>query len=116
MNPRGYGAHRNHRSYWAFAVHRVSGLGLALFLPAHFWVLGMAVSPGELDRFLSWADMPLVKAAETMLVLLLAAHLTGGLRLLVLEMFAWSPRQRDWIAIGGGASVATALLFLLSAV
>jgi fumarate reductase subunit D len=115
MNPRNYGAHRHHRSYWAFAVHRVSGLGLALFLPAHFWVLGMAVSPGEFDRFLSWTDMPLVKIAETVLVALLVAHLTGGLRLLALELLPWSPRQKDWIALGGGASVAAALLFLLAA-
>ena len=31
---------RDHPSYWAFLVHRVSGLALALFLPLHFWALG----------------------------------------------------------------------------
>ncbi|MEX2643733.1 MAG: hypothetical protein WD270_09780 [Acetobacterales bacterium] len=112
---RGYGAHRNHASYWAFAVHRLSGLGLALFLPAHFWVLGMAVSPGEFDRFLSWTDMPLVKLAETVLVLLLAAHITGGLRLMAIEFMPWPRRQKDWISVAGGVSAAVGLLFLLAA-
>ena len=33
------GGSRDHPAYWAFAVHRLSGLLLALFLPAHFYVL-----------------------------------------------------------------------------
>ena len=35
---------RDHPSYWAFLVHRVSGLALALFLPLHFWALGQALA------------------------------------------------------------------------
>jgi fumarate reductase subunit D len=31
---------RNHPAYWAFLVHRISGIALALFLPAHFLALG----------------------------------------------------------------------------
>ena len=27
---------RDHPTWWAFAVHRLSGVGLALFLPVHF--------------------------------------------------------------------------------
>jgi hypothetical protein len=43
---------RDHPSYWAFLVHRVSGLLLSMFLPLHFWVLGRALA-GEaaLDDF-----------------------------------------------------------------
>lgn len=106
---------RNHPAYWAFVVHRASGVLLALFLPVHFWALGRALE-GEagLDSFLRWSDQPLVKAAETALVLLLAAHLTGGLRLLALEFLAW----RDWhgslLAIAAGFAAAIGLLFLLN--
>ena len=28
---------RNHPAYWAFVVHRASGVLLALFPPLHFW-------------------------------------------------------------------------------
>ncbi|MDQ2962435.1 MAG: succinate dehydrogenase, partial [Pseudomonadota bacterium] len=44
---------RHHVAYWAFIVHRLSGLALALFLPLHFLVLGQALK-GEaaLDVFL----------------------------------------------------------------
>jgi fumarate reductase subunit D len=35
---------RNHPAWWAFIVHRVSGLLLAAFIPLHFWALGQALS------------------------------------------------------------------------
>ena len=72
-----------HPAYWAFLVHRVSGLALALFLPLHFVALGMALD-GEvaLDGFLRFADRPVFKFGEWGLVVLLALHAAGGARLL----------------------------------
>lgn len=107
---------RDHPSYWAFLVHRVSGLLLALFLPAHFWVLGRALA-GEaaLDVFLRWTEQPLVKASEVALVLLLAAHLAGGLRLLSVEFIGWRrPAQRSWVAVATGVALFCALAFALN--
>ena len=109
-------AQRNHPAYWAFVAHRVSGLGLALFLPVHFLTLGLAIE-GEaaLDGLLRWAEQPLVKVAEAVLVVLLAVHLAGGVRLLVLEFVRWSERQKTWIAASLGFALGAGLLFLLSA-
>ena len=108
-------AARNHPAYWAFVVHRVSGLGLALFLPCHFLMLALAATnPQGLDAFLVWAEQPLVKLAEALLVILLTAHLAGGLRLLALEFVAWSDRQKTIIATGFGVSLCAGLLFLLN--
>lgn len=108
---------RNHPAYWAFIVHRVSGVLLTLFLPAHFWALGQALH-GEagLEAFLRWTDQPLVKAAETVLVLLLAAHMAGGLRLLALEFLAWRNWQKSLLAAAAGVSLAAGLAFLLNLV
>ena len=81
---------RGHAGWWAFALHRVSGLALALFLPVHFFVLGAALTgAGALDAVLAWTERPLVKASEVALVFLLAAHLSGGLRLLLVEFGGW---------------------------
>lgn len=106
---------RNHPAYWAFLVHRVSGVLLSLFLPLHFWALGRALQ-GEagLESFLRWSEQPLVKFAETALVLLLAAHLAGGLRLLALEFLAWRDWQRRLLALAAGVTLAAGLLFLLN--
>ncbi len=106
---------RNHPAYWAFLVHRLSGLALALFLPAHFWVLGQALhGTARLDGLLRWTDRPAVKLAETMLVLLLAAHLTGGVRLLMLEFLPWRHWQKTLFAIAAGIGVLVGLVFALS--
>jgi len=106
---------RNHPAYWAFLVHRVSGVMLSLFLPLHFWVLGQALhGEARLESFLRWSDQPLVKFAETVLVLLLAAHITGGLRLLALEFLAWRDWHKSLLAAAAGVTLVAGLLFLLN--
>jgi fumarate reductase subunit D len=109
---------RGHAGWWAFAVHRLSGLGLAIFLPAHFLVLGRALTGAEaLDGVLAWTEMPLVKASEVALVFLLAVHLSGGLRLLLAEFGGWRAAwQPALIAATGGVAVLCALLFALNLV
>jgi fumarate reductase subunit D len=105
---------RSHPAYWAFIVHRVSGLLLTLFLPFHFWALGQALhGEAALDGFLRWTSQPLVKVAEIGLVVLLAAHLTGGLRLLALEFLAWRGWAKSLLAVAAGLSLAAGLAFAL---
>ena len=35
---------RGHALWYAHILHRLSGVGLALFLPLHFWVLSLALT------------------------------------------------------------------------
>jgi fumarate reductase subunit D len=108
---------RSHPTWIAFLVHRLSGLLLALFLPLHFWALGTAIQgEARLEGFFRWADNPLVKAAETILVVLLAAHLAGGLRVMALEFLGWRRRQKDMVAASAGLALLAGLLFLLNVV
>jgi fumarate reductase subunit D len=106
---------RNHIAWWTFVVHRVSGVGLALFLPVHFWFLGSALQ-GELafDARLEWAEQPLVIAAEWLLVILLAAHLAGGLRLLALEFLPWRNWQKTLATLGAAFAIVAGLAFALA--
>ena len=108
---------RGQPGYLAFLAHRVSGLALALFLPVHFLVLARVLD-GEaaLDGFLHWTQAPAVKLAEAVLVGLLAVHLAGGVRVLLIELTPWRDGYDSLIAVTGGAGLATGLLFLLSAV
>ena len=107
---------RGHPGFWAFVVHRVSGIVLALFLPAHFYVLSQALArPEALDAFLDWTRQPAVKLAETLLVLALAAHLAGGVRLLLIEFVGWRAEwQKTALAVAAAAALAYALLFALN--
>jgi fumarate reductase subunit D len=107
---------RGHAAYWAFVVHRVSGIVLTLFLPVHFFVLSQALArPAALDRFLNWTQQPAVKASETLLVLALSAHLAGGVRLLFVEFVGWRRQaQRSWVAVAAGVALFCALAFALN--
>ncbi len=105
---------RRHPAYWGFILHRVSGVALALFLPLHFWALGQAIQgAAALEGFLRATDQPLFKAAEWGLVVLLALHLAGGLRVLALEFLGWRHRQKDLVAAGIGFAFGAGLMFLL---
>lgn len=105
----------NHPGYWAFLVHRISGVLLSVFLPVHFFALGSALNgAAAFDAFLAWTQMPLVKFAEWGIVLLLAAHLTGGLRLLALEFLPWRDWHKTLAAIAAGVSLAAGLAFALA--
>ncbi len=106
---------RNHPAWWAFLAHRLSGLALAVFLPVHFFVLGEALE-GEaaLDGLLAWTQQPAVKAAEWGLVVLLAAHLGGGLRVLALEFLPWRDWQKSLLAAAAALTIAAGLALALA--
>ena len=96
----------------AFAlVHRVSGIALALFLPVHFWALGKGL---ELQPFLAWTEQPLVKLAEWGMVVLLAAHLGAGLRVLAIEFLDWHEWQKGLAALAAALILGVGLAFALA--
>jgi fumarate reductase subunit D len=98
-------------SRWVAHVHRVSGIALAVFLPLHFWALGDAL---QLDSFLAWTEQPLVKAGEWAIVVALAAHLAGGLRVLAIEFLDWHEWQKSLVAVAAAITLAVGLAFALA--
>jgi fumarate reductase subunit D len=100
---------RQHASYWAFLVHRVSGIALAIFLPLHFWTLGKA-----LEDSWQWTEQPMVKAGEWLIVVALAAHLGGGLRVLALEFLPWRDWQKGLAAAAAALALGVGLAFALA--
>ena len=98
-------------SRWLARVHRISGIALAIFLPLHFWALGNAL---QLDSFLAWTEQPLVKAGEWAIVVALAAHLGGGLRVLAIEFLDWHEWQKSLAAVVAAVTLAVGLAFALA--
>lgn len=107
-------AYRTDPLWIAAQMHRISGVLLAIFLPLHFLVLGTAIrGEASLGGALAWTQNPMVKFAEGGLVFLLAVHLLGGLRVLLIENLPWRPRQKQ-MAFGAAALAAlAAIAFLL---
>jgi fumarate reductase subunit D len=110
----GKAAYRHNTLWFAAMVHRISGVLLAVFLPLHFLVLGLALeSEALLEGFFAWTANPFVKAAEIGLVFLLAVHLLGGLRVLVIENLPWRDGQKQLVMCGLVVAVLIALVFLV---
>lgn len=106
-------SYRNESLWFAYLLHRLSGICLALFLPVHFYVLSLALADrSSLDGVLAFGETPAVRVALSGMVLLLAVHLFGGLRLLALELLPWNPRQKTLAAAGAAAAFLLACLFL----
>jgi fumarate reductase subunit D len=109
-------ASRAHPLWLAYILHRLSGLGLAVFLPFHFWVLALAMKDrASLDGFFALTEAGAVKLAEFGLVFLLAVHMFGGLRLMALEWLPWSPSQKNLASGALAISFLIAALFLMKA-
>jgi fumarate reductase subunit D len=107
--------HRRKLLWQAALVHRLSGLGLAIFLPFHFLALGLAINgQAKLEGFLRWTDAPIVKLAEGVLIFLLAVHLLGGLRLLLIENLPWFSGQKLFAATAAAISAVVAFAFLVA--
>jgi fumarate reductase subunit D len=109
--------HRRDPLWIAAMVHRISGLALACFLPLHFLALGLAIEgEARLDAFLKWTANPVVKLAEGGLVFLLAVHMLGGIRVLVIENLPWNDRQKRLATLAVILAGVAALAFLARAV
>lgn len=106
--------HRRDLFWIAALVHRLSGVLLACFLPLHFLALALVLTDAaQFDSFIAWTERPLVQAAEAVLVFLLAVHLLGGLRILLIEMLTWRPARKDLVGVVVGAAALVALGFYL---
>jgi fumarate reductase subunit D len=108
-------ASRAHPGFVASLIHRFSGLALAIFLPMHFYVLGMALEQEAFAGFIDWSNQPLVKISESLLVGALAVHFAGGLRLLAVEFFGLTRGQSLLIALAPAFALGVGILFLMRA-
>ena len=73
---------------WAYLFHRITGLALILYLPAHLMVTGLRLwGPGPWESFVKFSETPVVKFFEYLLVAAFLFHALNGFRLLLTEFF-----------------------------
>jgi len=75
------------------------------------------VAPGQAEALVAQISVFLDNwkvVGLTGLALLLAAHLTGGVRLLMLEFLAWRDWQKSLLATAAGITLLAGLVFLLN--
>lgn len=106
MNGRGETGLSN--SNWAFYLHRLSGIGIALFLPLHILDIAVfAYLPEKFDQLHAIYGTPLMRVFECGLLFALLFHALNGLRIIAVDFFDWSTntsarilRVQTWIVLG----------------
>ena len=105
---------------WAWMLHRLTGLGLVLYLVIHVWGLKAITDADAYNALIASYHGPLFKIAEFGLLVAVVYHALNGVRIVLIDFMGWSPNQRKlfWtlgavavalIAVGGYPSIAALL-------
>ena len=99
----------------SWLLHRLTGIALALYLIPHFSSINTSrQGPEAFDATLATFTSPLLKAAEFLLILVVAFHAFNGLRIIAIDFFTLSHRQKVlfWLVMIGFGIVLCAASFL----
>jgi len=81
---------------WAFALNRITALGLTFYLFLHLIILGkLAQGPGAYDEFLLLTENPLIKLGEWAVVAAAILHGLNGIRIVLTSFGVGVTRQKQ---------------------
>lgn len=96
---------------WAFALNRITAIGLTIYLFLHLGVLGLlAQGPGAYDKFLELTENPFIKLGEWLVVAAAILHGLNGIRI-VLTSFGIGVTRQKQLFFGLMALAALIILF-----
>jgi succinate dehydrogenase / fumarate reductase cytochrome b subunit len=84
----------------SFALRRLTGVILSLYLLAHIWVIGAAISGAEaFDQRMETLSSPVTHIMEIFLLAAVIYHGFDGIRLLIVNRFRITDRRKSmWYA------------------
>jgi succinate dehydrogenase / fumarate reductase cytochrome b subunit len=81
---------------WAFALNRITAIGLTIYLFLHLGVLGLlARGPGAYDQFLELTENPFIKLGEWLVVAAAILHGLNGIRIVLTSFGIGVTRQKQ---------------------
>jgi succinate dehydrogenase / fumarate reductase cytochrome b subunit len=102
---------RSQTGAWAWLLHRVTGVGVLLFLLAHIIDTALiGFGPEAYEHALGLYRLPIFKIGEIALVFAVVYHSVNGVRVILIDFWGESTRRRQqlfWASVAG-----TAVLFL----
>ncbi len=104
--------YRLHAGYLAWLLHRVTGLGLALYLFLHIWVTHTIGRGREsFDQVMVLLQSPLAHVAEVLLLGAVVFHGLNGIRIVLIDYGSAADRgpHRSWVWGTLAVSVALAV-------
>jgi succinate dehydrogenase / fumarate reductase cytochrome b subunit len=96
---------------WAFALNRITALGLTIYLFLHLIILNkLAQGPEAYDQFLTLTENPIVKLGEWAVVAAAILHGLNGIRIILTSFGVGVTRQKQ-LFWGFMAVAAVCILF-----
>lgn len=89
--------YKGKEGHWSWVLHRISGLGLVLFLVLHIFGMSMsAFNPPMHEAMLEVYKTPLFSLGELALAFSLVFHAINGTRIAILELRPelWDQQQK----------------------
>lgn len=81
---------------WAFALNRITAIGLTIYLFLHLIILGkLAQGPGAYDQFLELTENPFIKFGEWLVVAAAILHGLNGIRIILTSFGVGVTRQKQ---------------------
>jgi succinate dehydrogenase / fumarate reductase cytochrome b subunit len=81
---------------WAFALNRITALGLTVYLFLHLIILGkLAQGPAAYDQFLELTENPFIKLGEWAVVAAAILHGLNGIRIVLTSFGVGVTRQKQ---------------------
>lgn len=90
-SPSGY---RIRTGMLAWFLHRVTGVGLVVYLILHVWGLRALTDRGAFNELITKYHSPIFKLGEFLLLAAVVYHALNGLRIVLVDFLGWSPRQK----------------------
>jgi succinate dehydrogenase / fumarate reductase cytochrome b subunit len=87
---------------FSYILHRITGIGLAIYLILHTWVLSSAQDgPAEFTHRLGSVQTPIFHFLELFLAVAVFFHLLNGLRVIVADFFPLTRRHKEmfWVVM-----------------
>lgn len=99
---------------WAFVLNRLTALALTFYLGLHLIVLNkLTQGSTAYNDFVAFAQLPLVKVGELLLIAAVVLHGLNGLRLTVLAFGIGLRRQKTLFVLSVIATALVTALFAL---
>jgi succinate dehydrogenase / fumarate reductase cytochrome b subunit len=99
---------------WAFVLNRLTALALTFYLGLHLVVLNKLTQGAQAyDDFVAFAQTPLLKTGEVILIAAVVLHGLNGLRLALLAFGIGLRRQRFLFIIVVFATILASALFAI---
>lgn len=81
---------------WAFALNRITAIGLTIYLFLHLIILGkLAQGPSAYDQFLLLTENPFIKFGEWLVVVAAILHGLNGIRVVLTSFGVGVTRQKQ---------------------